>query len=214
MTSPAARWRALCLVTGVVFFGLAVAVALARPVPLPGDVSIREAVLGCATPVVTAVAHWVNYGGSWQGILPAVLLLFALSPQARRRWWLWCAILVLASGAETGVKHLVARPRPEDVSMGFPSGHSTGVATFGIILVYLAGTERLGAGQRVALRGIAFLAMALVGLARLVLHAHWPSDVAGGWLLGTVCASAGAWWDATHGSARDPSPVSGTGPRG
>ena len=40
---------------------------------------------------------------------------------------------------ETVFKVLIGRPRPENVSLGFPSGHATAAAAFFGALVFLAG---------------------------------------------------------------------------
>ena len=72
----------------------------------------------------------------------------------------------------------------------------TGAVSFAVIAIYFAVKERWNRGQRVGLTVMVVVMVVLVGLARLVLHAHWPSDVLGGLLLGSSCAAAGAWWDA------------------
>ena len=82
--------------------------------------------------------------------------------------------------------------------MGFPSGHMTGAAAFAVIAIYFAIKEPWNRVRRLGLTAVVVVMMVLVGLARLVLHAHWPSDVLGGLLLGSSCAAAGAWWDATR----------------
>ena len=188
-----APWPPLCLTAIGAFLVLAVLAALTGP--LPGDVVLRGAVLGIASPALVTLAHVVNYGGSWPGLLPATVLLFALSSESRRRWWLWCGLMLATGAAETAFKHLVARPRPEEMSLGFPSGHAAGIAVFSVILIYLAGRSRAAGGRRAAFVSITLVVVGLVGLARIVLNAHWPSDVVGGWALGTGCAAAGAWWD-------------------
>ena len=43
--------------------------------------------------------------------------------------------------------------------------------------------------------------MLAVGWARIMRHAHWPSDVLGGFLLGIGCAAAAAWWASSHAEA-------------
>ena len=128
-------------------------------------------------------------------LLPASLILLALSPDARRRWWLWLAAMPASAIVESMLKTTLARPRPEDLSAGFPSGHAAAAAAFAVIVVCLAGRSRLRPASQAAVCAVAVILAVLVGLARVELRAHWPSDVLAGWALGTACAAGAAWWD-------------------
>ncbi len=191
-----ANWRIVCLLTLGAFLGLSVA-AFATGV-LPGDLAFRQELLEPDASLLHTVARVVNQGGTWHVLLPAVLLLYLLSRAARRHWWLWAAIMVGSSLVEQGFKFLVGRPRPSGVSLGFPSGHSTAAAAFAILLVYLVSRESMPRAPRLAIQALAIAGMALVGWARIVLHAHWPTDVLGGFLLGTGSAAAAAWWESAR----------------
>lgn len=200
----AANWRIVCLLTLGAFLGLSVA-AFATGL-LPGDLGVRLDLLEQKSGLAYRLAKVVNEAGTWRVLLPATLLMYLLSPVARRHWWLWGAVLVGSSLIEHGFKLLVGRPRPSGFSLGFPSGHSTAAATFAVVLVYIVSRERLTPLQRRAIWALAIGVMVLVGWARIVLHAHWPTDVLGGFLLGAGCAAAGAWWDSAHPDAA-PAPV-------
>jgi membrane-associated phospholipid phosphatase len=163
---------------------------------LPGDSPLYDEVMARRTPDIITFFSWANIFGSWKGLLPAAALLFVISPEARKRWWLVVIVLLAAPVFEQTAKHLVGRTRPRGRAMGFPSGHVTGAAAFAVIAIYFAIKERWNRTTRVALTTVVLVMVFLVGLARLVLHAHWPSDVLGGLLLGSSCAAFGAWWDA------------------
>lgn len=180
--------RGLLLAAGAGFAALAVAVALFRV--LPADAAVRESLLALASPGVLALMRVVNQAGNWRVLLPATLLLFLVFPRARVRWWVWTALMVTAPMAEWVLKQVIGRPRPEGASFGFPSGHATAAAAFFGAVVYLAGS--LPAPWRGVVRALAFAVIALVGVARVVLRAHWPSDVLGGMALGLALASAAA----------------------
>jgi undecaprenyl-diphosphatase len=191
-----ANWRFVCLLTLGAFLGLGLA-AFATGV-LPGDLALREELLQPDGGLAHRLARIGNEAGTWRVLLPATLLLFLSFRAARRRWWLWSALMVLSSLIEHGVKLMVGRPRPSGFSFGFPSGHTTAAATFAVILIYVASREPSSPASRLLIQVLAVLAMALVGWARIVLHAHWPTDVLGGFLLGAGCAAAGAWWDSVR----------------
>jgi undecaprenyl-diphosphatase len=200
MTPPdPARWRALCLGALALFLVLSAGAALGT---LPGDLAVRALVRAHLGSEAGPLFHGVNLGGTWLVLLPATALLFALSPHARRRWWLWCAVLVIAPNIENGWKVLVGRARPVGLAFGFPSGHATAAAAYVVTALYLLGRTPLGRGGRVAVGAVVVVVLGVgVGAARLALDAHWVSDVVGGWALGTACAAGAAWWDASREAA-------------
>jgi len=206
-------WRAAALAALGVFLVLSAAAAMGGP--LPGDATLRGAVLAAASPALVGAARVLNQGGTWKVLLPGFAAVLVAWPSVRARWWLWSAALAVAPLLENVWKSVVARPRPADASMGFPSGHATAAAAFAVLVFYLGRRARLGPRARAVLTAAlgAFFLLG-VGLARIVLNAHWPSDVVAGWALGTACASAAAWWDLRHPVAAGESRASGSGAPG
>ena len=89
------------------------------------------------------------------------------------------------------LKELAARPRPEYAIMGldptsfsFPSGHAVFAAYFGGCLIYLAEGLIDNSGLRRGIQLLLALWALAVGVSRVYLGVHWPSDVAGGFILG------------------------------
>jgi undecaprenyl-diphosphatase len=170
--------------------GICLATLVATVVTLgavPADTALREAILSLASPAVVGVMRLVNRAGDWRVLAPGMLLMFVAFTEARRQWWLWSALMVTAPVMEWTLKHMVQRTRPEDLSLGFPSGHSTAAAAFWGAVIFLA--DSLSPRLCRATRVLAVTMIVLVGLARVVLRAHWPSDVLGGIALGLALAA-------------------------
>jgi undecaprenyl-diphosphatase len=176
--------RILLASTGC-FLLLALVVMLVEP--FPGDAATRLWLLGFGSPGVVRVMRAINNLGSWQLLLPATLLLVVVFPRARARWWVWIALMIAAPATEGLLKILIGRPRPEETSMGFPSGHATAAAAFFGAVIYLA--DSLPARARALVRAAATILIALVALARIILRAHWPVDTLAGIALGLALAS-------------------------
>lgn len=111
------------------------------------------------------------------------------------------AVFVLSAtvtGAVLGhfLKAYFQRPRPTVVPhlanaqfSSFPSGHSLMSAvvylTLGLLLARLVARQRL----KLHVLGVALLLTVLVGLSRVFLGVHYPTDVLAGWCAGLVWAS-------------------------
>lgn len=166
------------------------------------DADTVESVAGWRTPTVVDVARAVTDLGDlrWAGlalVLIGVLLVLVrwLRPAAAA---VPVVALLVGSAVAPVIKAIVERPRPPlelrevvERSSGFPSGHSTqsaaGWIALGLVLALTARTARHGhPAWRWVLVG-ACVAVA-VGVSRVVLSVHSPTDVLGGWTLGVACA--------------------------
>jgi len=112
-------------------------------------------------------------------------------------------IVLLAEVGGIGFNQLLkgyfARPRPQLVPQkvyvlgeSFPSGHSMMAAITYLTLAALLVSEDSPMRHRLYLLGCALLLIMLIGLSRVYLGVHWPTDVLAGWAAGAGWATA--WW--------------------
>jgi undecaprenyl-diphosphatase len=112
------------------------------------------------------------------------------------------AVLVIAASAgggclSLGLKQLFARGRPNVVphlitveSLSFPSGHSLATAVIYLTLGALLARFAIRRRSRVYVLGLALAVTFLVGISRIYLGVHYPSDVLAGWAAGLAWALA------------------------
>lgn len=173
--------------------------------------------------VVTALTVLTWLGGAQAGTLLVCSLTVYLLVRRLPRLAVYVAVTGIGAAVlNTGAKALVDRTRPEvDIpvatvsGLSFPSGHAMGSAiTYGVLLLVFLPllTPRR---RRWAVVAVVALVL-LIGLTRVALGVHYPSDVVGGWLLGVLWLAVTAaafhpWRVAEHsGAAVAPSPVHDT----
>jgi len=96
-------------------------------------------------------------------------------------------------GAGTILKMILRRDRPLTeyvnnmmfTSFSFPSGHTVGSTVAYGLLAYLA-WQLFPQPWNIVAAGMLVLFIVLVGVARVYLGAHFPSDVIAGWLFGLL----------------------------
>lgn len=163
------------------------------------DAAVSEAIQSWRTPPLTAVMIGVTNAGDTPAVaLAAVALTVAVAALGRYRQAAFSGgVILLGSILSTLAKGSFARERPPveqaliplPPSYSFPSGHTIGSMTLAFVMGYLV----LAAPWRIVWRVTAIALWAiyavLVGISRVYLGVHWPSDVIASWLLGGALVS-------------------------
>ncbi|WP_194948013.1 phosphatase PAP2 family protein [Actinomyces trachealis] len=158
------------------------------------DQEIHRATVSWRPPTLTPLVSAVTSLGSPIGL--ALLTCLAAAWWAMRRGWRPAAFTLCtmlgASLLSSGLKLLFAWPRPPLANLlgtpennySFPSGHSLGTAAFTTTLLCLAVLEPLSARHKTVAVACCVALPVFVGLSRIYLGYHWPTDVLAGWALG------------------------------
>ena len=134
---------------------------------------LRRSVL--LLPLAVCLAAWRWRGGAWQhaALLP-LSLLAATAVAHLAKWWF-------------------ARPRPEGSALialpadwSYPSAHAMQATAFALALWFCLGPS----GRRRVLAWTLVGLVFAVGLSRIYLQVHFPSDVLVGTVAGALCALA------------------------
>lgn len=188
-------WRLALLFAGVLlplwgFASLAEEVREADTFPF--DVPILLAAQAMARAGFDRLFLLFSALGYGYGVVPFdVVLVLALAWKRRLREGLFAGIAIAGSALlNVAAKQFFARERPglwesiaPESSYSFPSGHAMGSMTLALVLVLLAWPTR----WRWPVLAAMSLFVAMVGLSRIYLGVHYPSDILAGW------AAALAW---------------------
>ncbi len=138
------------------------------------------------------------FGSTFALIFISLVVFFWLLMTKRPHAALLLSIALIGGALlNYALKFLFDRPRPDLVAHGtevftlsFPSSHAmlsaTVYLTLGVMVMRYSSALRL----KIYAMSVALLLAVLVGVSRVYLGVHWPTDVVAGWAVGAVWASA------------------------
>ena len=173
------------------------------------DDNIRSFVHSFSSPATTKFMFAMSFMGS--GVLE-LMLIAAVILCVVKKWYRalgWLALtLAGATILSVTLKYGFHRSRP-DVFFGglphsysFPSGHSLYSLCFYGVMAGLINARVRSLWLRVSVFSIATLMIALIGLSRIYLGVHYPSDVIAGYLAGAIWVSTMITMDRIHKTRR------------
>ncbi|MFS8035400.1 phosphatase PAP2 family protein [Xanthobacter sp. AM11] len=130
-------------------------------------------------------------------LLTVLAVVFLLLTRKRHAALLVAVSVAGGTALSQALKWGFDRPRPDLVphgmavySQSFPSGHAMLSAVVYLTLGALLARTQARTRVKVFLFGSATVLTMVVGVSRIYLGVHWPTDVLGGWALGAAWAAA------------------------
>jgi membrane-associated phospholipid phosphatase len=191
-----ARWAEFVLLAALAVYAV-MAVLAYRYAYFDWDLNVARGIQSISLPGFKTLMIWVSaLGSKWLPTALVGVVGIALMAVRFRLEGAVCIIGVAAGAALNAVLTLMsARPRPDATLINivtvyrhnsFPSGHVVFFVEFFGFLLFLTYVLLKRGYARRALAAVLGLLVMLVGVSRVYLGAHWPSDVVGAYLAGGI----------------------------
>ena len=142
-----------------------------------------------SNPMDTFMKFITKFGNTMSVIIILAIFVFILK---KDDGYLLVMNTVCVVSANQILKHIIRRERPDHLRLikekgfSFPSGHSmVSIALYGI-LIYIVNKNIKNKYLKIPLIVILSLLILFIGLSRIYVGVHYPSDVLSGYILATV----------------------------
>jgi membrane-associated phospholipid phosphatase len=154
-----------------------------------------------ATPLLVRFMKLFTFFGSSTFLLPAyIVLILYLVSKKKFRYSLHIAVVAISSTALMfALKELTHRHRPDlpliqgITNYSFPSGHALSSFIFCGIFVYVVWHQQLTPFYKWLYTSLLFCFAVTIGISRIILKVHYPTDVIASFCLGTEWAIMSLW---------------------
>jgi membrane-associated phospholipid phosphatase len=162
------------------------------------DDTVRSVIHDFASPGLTALMRFVTNLGDWQVVMIATLCLLAYLWYRRDNTHILVALVTMMGAGilDASLKFAFHRTRPDPFfipkpsTYSFPSGHALiSLCFYGLLAGTLTHDQR-SKWQRGLVWTAAALFITLIGLSRVYLGVHWPSDVLAGYAAALIWMGA------------------------
>lgn len=140
------------------------------------------------------IMKFISFIGSGYFLIPIMIISIAYTLY-KKKYYISKLLLVSTLGSYIVnfiFKAIFGRTRPVDYflveqgGLSYPSGHSMVTMTFYMTLAYIATKNINNKKKKRDIHLFAYTMIVVMGVSRLYLGVHWPTDVIGGYLIGYV----------------------------
>jgi len=159
------------------------------------DLHITELVIGQRSSALTHYFLFMTNVGDIYGYLVVLILAFVISLVFFKNWRYMAQtvlVLLLASISNTMLKRFVDRARPgiehmvSVETLSYPSGHAMSAMAFYGFLIYIFYRFKMNNFLKYGIIILLLITILSIGISRIYLGVHFPSDIAGGYIAGLI----------------------------
>ncbi|TLP79206.1 phosphatase PAP2 family protein [Maribacter sp. ACAM166] len=186
---------ALVIVVGGINLFIAFTETLKTEVLASYDTAITDYVISYRSPTLTAYFKFMTNVGDFYGYLMVLGLFLVFSLLVFKRWkYVVQATLVLALATVSNMmlKRFIDRARPgiehlvSVETLSYPSGHAMSAMAFYGFLMFLVYKFNIYIIAKFLLILVLAILILSIGISRIYLGVHFPSDIAGGFIAGFI----------------------------
>ncbi|SRX55419.1 phosphatase PAP2 family protein [Aequorivita sp. CIP111184] len=159
------------------------------------DRQITDFFIAHRSPPLTQYFIFMTNVGDFYGYLVVLILALIVSWVFFKNWRYIAQtvlVLLLASISNTMLKRFIDRARPgiehlvSVETLSYPSGHAMSAMAFYGFLIYLFYRFKMKSWLKYSIILLLCLVILSIGISRIYLGVHFPSDIAGGYIAGLI----------------------------
>lgn len=159
------------------------------------DSKVTNYIISYRNPTLNKIFQFITEVGDFNGYLIIAALSTILFYWKFRNWRFvleMIFVLIISGLSNVALKQVINRARPDAehlvsvATLSYPSGHAMSAMAFYGFLIYLFYNFKMNRWLKILVIITLALLILAIGISRIYLGVHYPSDIAGGYIAGFI----------------------------